>query len=115
MIKKGVIKGLIVPEVPNEEGYKFELELSAIPTKVKQDDISTVAWTALNAERDSNTLMGFSGTDVKHALGLYADVVDQNAKKYDNSRAGTEVNLKGNKLAQSNRVGSMVSQSQFST
>ena len=35
LIKKGVIKGLMVPEVPNEEGYKFELELSAIPTNVK--------------------------------------------------------------------------------
>ena len=59
--------------------------------------------------------MGFSGTDVKHALGFYADVVDSNAKKFDNSRSGTEVNLKTNKLAQSNRVGSMISASQIST
>ena len=109
LIKKGVISGLTVPENPNEEGYKFELDLSTIPTKVKQDDISSVAWHALNAERDSNTIVGFTGTDVKHALGLYADVASSNEKKYDNYRTGTDPNLKGNRLAQTQRTASYIS------
>ena len=74
LIGKGMIRGLMIPEKDNDDGYRFELELSAVPSKVKQDDLSSVAWNALNAPRDSNALVGTSGADIKHALGFYADV-----------------------------------------
>ena len=78
LIKKGVIKGLKVPQEASQDGYQFELEFSVIHTKVKQDDISSVALNALNQARDSNQIVGHSGADIKHALGFYADVADQN-------------------------------------
>ena len=76
LIKKGVIKGLMVPQEANQDGFKFELELSVIHTKVKQNDISSVALNALNQARDSNDIVGHSGADIKHGLGFYADVFD---------------------------------------
>ena len=100
-----MIRGLMIPEKESDEGFRFELELSAVPSKVKQDDLSSVAWNAINAPRDSNVLIGTSGADIKHALGFYADVQNTNESRLlaqqDSTRAGTEVstNKKANRLA----------------
>ena len=100
----------MVPEKANEDGYRFEIELSAVPSKVKQDDLSSVAWNAINAPRDSNIIQGTSGADIKHALGFYADVQNQNdarlVAQQDTQRAGTEVsmNKRANRLAHTTRT-----------
>ena len=110
LIGNGMIRGLMVPEKANEDGYRFEIELSAVPSKVKQDDLSSVAWNAINAPRDSNIIQGTSGADIKHALGFYADVQNQNdarlVAQQDTQRAGTEVssNKRANRLAHTTRT-----------
>ena len=76
-----MIRGLMIPEKEVDEGFRFELELSAVPSKVKQDDLSSVAWNAINAPRDSNLLIGTSGADIKHALSFYADVQNTNESR----------------------------------